>query len=164
MSTIYQIKDDLTQTGDKLTQVSGVMTNVIQGCNSSNILQMTGLISSIMQAQQVLTDAEQQLEITSTDCENGLEILLRDYIIEVKALKIETTAVNEQLDYLLSDVQLLQQVFALTGNSDYTLFTDPFSVKDLNEFAQGFSKYKQTVDKIQTLSVYWDSQLIIKER
>lgn len=157
MATIFQIKEDLANTGDKLTQCSGVMSNVIQGCDSANIYQMSGLMSAIMQAQSVLADVDQQLEKTANDCENGLEILLSEYIIEVKILDVETKAINEQLGVLMSEVQTLQKAFALTGNADY-------SVKDLHEFSTGFNKYKQQVDKIQTLSVYWDSQLIIKER
>lgn len=101
-------------------------------------------MSAIMQAQSVLADVDKQLEKTANDCENGLEILLSEYIIEVKMLDVETKAINEQLGFLMSDVQTLQ--------------------KDLHEFSTGFNKYKQQVDKIQTLSVYWDSQLIIKER
>nr|DAW96399.1 MAG TPA: hypothetical protein [Caudoviricetes sp.] len=159
MTTIFQIKEDLANTGDKLTQCSGVMSNVIQGCDSANIYQMSGLMSAIMQAQSVLADVDQQLQKTANDCENGLEILLSEYILEVKILDVETKAINEQLGFLMSDVQTLQQAFALTGNEDYA-----YSVKDLHEFSTGFNKYKQQVDKIQTLSVYWDSQLIIKER
>ena len=87
-----------------------------------------------------------------------------NYREAVKTLDVETKTVNEQLGFLMSDVQTLQQAFALTGNEDYTLFLSPYSVKDLHEFSTGFNKYKQQVDKIQTLSVYWDSQLIIKER
>lgn len=121
-------------------------------------------MSAIMQAQSVLADVDQQLQKTANDCENGLEILLSEYIIEVKTLDVETKAINEQLGYLMSDVQTLQQAFALTGNADYALFLAPYSVKDLHEFSTGFNKYKQQVDKIHTLSVYWDSQLIIKER
>lgn len=164
MATIFQIKEDLANTGDKLTKCSGVMSNVIQGCDSANIYQMSGLMSAIMQAQSVLADVDQQLEKTANDCENGLEILLSEYIIEVKTLDVETKAINEQLGFLMSDVKTLQQAFALTGNEDYALFLSPYSVKDLHEFSTGFKKYKQQVDKIQTLSVYWDSQLIIKAR
>lgn len=79
-------------------------------------------------------------------------------------LDVETKAINEQLGFLMSGVKTFQKVFALTGNADYALFLSHYSVKDLHEFSTGFNKYKQQVDKIQTLSVYWDSQLIIKER
>ena len=161
MATIFQIKEDLANTGDKLTKCSGVISNVIQVCDSVNIYQMSGLMSTIMQAQSVLYDVDQQLEKTSTDCENGLEILLSEYIIDVKTLDVETKAIIEQLDFLMTDFKTLQNTFALNGVEDYALF---ISVKDLQEFSSVLNKYKQQVDKIQTLSVYWDSQLIIKER
>lgn len=121
-------------------------------------------MSAIIQAQSVLADVDKQLEKTANDCENGLEIILSEYIIEVKILDVETKAIIEQLGFLMSGVQTLQKVFALTGNADYALFMSPYSVNDLHEFSTGFNKYKQQVDKIQTLSVYWDSQLIIKAR
>jgi hypothetical protein len=161
MATIFQIKEDLANTGDKLTKCSGVISNVIQVCDSVNIYQMSGLMSTIMQAKSVLYDVDQQLEKTSTDCENGLEILLSEYIIDVKTLDVETKAIIEQFDFLMSDFKTLQNMFALNNAKDYALF---LSVKDLQEFSAVLNKYKQQVDKIQTLSVYWNTQLIIKER
>lgn len=163
MSTIYQIKNDLVLTGDKLNILSGYISNVSRSISTYNISAITGLDATISQFEDVLETSKEQLETTSKDCENGLEILLADYIKDVKMLTDQTKEMKEKCQYLITDIKVLQQAVAMAGN-DYTLFTSPFSIADLKEFADGFEQYKVNVDRIQTLSVYWDSQLVIKQR